>query len=65
MTTIIQEFDNIKKKTEEMGALMDNEYQDRDPEADPNCPYCEGEGKKMVQNGEDDFDLDVCDCVYK
>lgn len=27
-----------------------------------NCPYCEGTGEMNVPNGEDDFDVEKCDC---
>lgn len=27
-----------------------------------NCPYCNGTGTKCVANGEDDYNLEICDC---
>lgn len=33
--------------------------------ADPQCNICEGTGERNVPQGEDDFDIEYCDCVEK
>jgi len=34
-------------------------------QADQDCRHCEGTGIMGTQNGADDFNVDVCNCVLK